>query len=161
MFKTIDKHKRHILLVQHAMFAFADILRDRALNHDNSKFQEDELTGYAQFELMPEGLGFGSDKYWAERAKLLKDNTCFELHAKRNDHHPEYYEDVHSMGLFALIEMVCDWAGATLTYNNGGNWTDTVLYNIERFDFSPEQRFVIAEVASFLEEQIPELREAK
>ena len=45
--------------------------------------------------------------------------------------------------------------------NNGGNWTDTVIYNIDRFGFSPEQRFVIAEVASFLEEQIPELKEAK
>ena len=161
MFKTIDKHKRHILSVQRAIFAFTDALRDRALTHDDSKFQEDELKGYTQFESMPEGLGFGSDKYWTERAKLLKDNTCFELHAKRHDHHPEHYENVRLMGLFALIEMVCDWAGATLAYNNGGNWTDTVIYNIDRFGFSPEQRFVIAEVASFLEEQIPELKEAK
>ena len=160
MFKTVLRTKLHITWVQRALFCFTDNLRDRAVIHDNSKFVEDELKGYARFEAMPEGLEYGSPEHRTAMTKVMKDNDCFKLHSIRNDHHPEHYENVADMGLFALIECVCDWAGATIAYGNAGVWNKTVEYNIERFGFTPEQQFVIRGTAQFLEEQIPELREA-
>lgn len=161
MFKTVFKNREHLFFVQSAIFAITDDLRQRALEHDRSKFREDELTGYSRFEALPEGLEYPSDEFKEARAKLLKGNDCFKLHTSRNDHHPEYYADVHSMKLPTLIEMVCDWAGATLAYGNGGTWASTVNGNIKQYNFSPEQQWVIREVADLLEEQLPKLKEAK
>lgn len=150
MIKTIGKTLDHINSVQGMMLAVISELSYRSGVHDRSKFNEDELTGYARFEDMPEGLEYGSDEYKAAMAKVMKDNDCFKLHCKRNDHHPEHYPDPKDMPLFAVIEMVCDWAGATLTYGNKGSFMDGVEQNIERYTFSYAQEWVIREVAELL-----------
>ena len=157
MFKTIAKIVNHISCVQRALLSVADELRERAIVHDQSKFREDELRGYLRFEDMPEGLVYGSDEYKAAMARVMKDNDCFELHSKRNDHHPEFYEDVRSMRLMALIEMVCDWAGAHLAYGNKSNWKDSVRHNIDRYGFDHTRQWIILEMADLLEQKIPEL----
>ena len=142
-------------------------LRQRALVHDASKFNEDELKGYLRFEEMPEGLEYGSDAYKAAMAKIMKDNNCFELHTMQNDHHPEFHENAHSgttvdiMGLFPIIEMVCDWAGAHVAYGNESDWFESVTYNTDRFKFSDAQKWVIGEVASLLYKEMPQLAEKK
>ena len=165
MFKTIEKTTRHIACVQDMLGFVVQELLARSQCHDRSKFTEDELTGYARFESMPEGLVYGSDEYKTEMAKVMKDNDCFEIHAGRNDHHPEFYDrhdlgySLHNMGLFQLIEMVCDWAGATLSYGNKGGWMNSVEVNLKRYKFNAIQHSIIRQVARFLEEQVPGLRE--
>lgn len=165
MYKTIAKIQKHISCVQEAMLHCVDELRKRLLVHDASKFQEDELTGYARFEDFPEGLEYGSPEYQAAMAKVMAGNNCFKLHSARNDHHPEYYDvpedgvDLSMMGLFPLMEMVCDWAGAHLAYGNTGGWLESVEVNIKKHDFSDSQKWVIHEVADFLRRRIPELRD--
>lgn len=150
MFKTIGKTLDHIDSVQLMMLKVMRELSDRLRLHDRSKFNEDELTGYARFESMPEGLEYGSEEYKAEMAKVMKDNDCFKLHCERNDHHPEHYEHPTDMPLCAVIEMVCDWAGATISYGNKGTFMDGVENNLGRWDFSEGQRWVIYEVAELL-----------
>ena len=124
MFKTVSKIVKHIACVQEAMTLFTKEIQHRADAHDASKFGDDELEGFARFEDMPEGLEYGSPEYEAAMAKVMEGNNCFELHAARNDHHPEYWDcpeqgvDVGMMGLFPLIEMVSDWAGAHKSYGN-------------------------------------------
>ena len=165
MFKTISKIVKHIACVQRAMTCVADEIRQRAFVHDASKFGEDELTGFARFEQMPEGLTYGSSEYEASMAKIMDNNNCFQLHAARNDHHPEYYDvpeqgvDLSMMGLFPLLEMVCDWAGAHLAYGNKGGWLESVEVNIKKHDFSDKQKWVIREVSDFLIRKIPEFRD--
>ena len=159
MFKTFLRNKLHITWVQRALFIFTDNLRERAIVHDNSKFVEDEARGYARFEDMPEGLEYGSPEHKAAMAKIMENNDCFVIHSARNDHHPEHYDKVSEMGLFALVECVCDWAGATIAYGNKGNWQDSVEHNIKRYGFTPPQVFVIRETAQYLEKQIPDLKE--
>ena len=116
---------------------------------------------------MPEGLEYGSDEYKAEMAKIMENNNCFELHSERNDHHPEFHENAYSgttvdiMGLFPIIEMVCDWAGAHLAYGNESDWFESVSYNIDRYQFSTAQKWAINEVAKLLYQGIPELSEKK
>ena len=167
MFKTIEKTAHHIATVQDMLGVIMQEFLIRAQCHDRSKFTEDELTGYARFENMPEGLLYGSDEYKAEMAKIMEDNDCFKIHAGRNDHHPEFYDrpdlgySLHNMGLFQLIEMVCDWAGATLSYGNKGGWMNSVNVNIQRYEFNAIQNSIIRETARFLEERVPDLREGE
>ena len=165
MLETIAKIQKHIRCVQEAMRHCVDELHNRAFAHDASKFQSDELIGYARFEEMPEGLEYGSEAHKEAMAKVMEGNNCFELHSTRNDHHPEHYEMSESdlpfvtqMGLFPLMEMVCDWAGAHLAYNNKGGWLKSVEVNIERHNFSICQRWVIHQVSDFLMRKIPELQ---
>lgn len=158
MYKTISKIVEHISCVQKAVLCFSDKLRQRAFVHDQSKFNHDELKGYLRFEEMPEGLTYDSKEYKDAMAKVMENNDCFELHAQRNDHHPEHYEDVRSMRLIALIEMVCDWAGAHMAYGNKGSWKQSVRHNIDRYGFNQIHQWVILEVADFLEQNMPELK---
>ena len=167
MYKTIKKIVKHVSCVQEALLHVVDEIRERALVHDSSKFDEDELKGYLRFEEMPEGLEYGSDEYKAAMAEIMKDNNCFELHSTKNDHHPEYWDyleagsDLGMMGLFPLMEMVSDWAGAQKSYGNKGGWHDSVEYNIGKYNFSENQKWVIREMSDFLGKKIPELKDQK
>ena len=167
MFKTIKKIAKHVSCVQEAMLHVVDELRQRAFVHDASKFEEDELEYYAAYERFPKGLEYGSKEY-KEAEKRLNvgiGSPGFSFHTSRNDHHPEHWDcpengsDIGFMGLFPLIEMTCDWAGAHLAYGNKGNWHESVRHNINRYDFDDKQKWVIDQMASFLANRIPELRE--
>ena len=159
MFKTIQKNLRHIACVQDMMQILVKDLSMRLLCHDRSKFSEDEMKGYVRFEDFPEGLEYGSPEHKAAMAKVMENNDCFEIHCTRNDHHPEHYENDSDMPLPAVIEMVCDWAGATLSYGNSGSWMKSVEHNIARHDFSEGQEWVIRQHAEYLHDRVPELQE--
>lgn len=150
MMKTAIKMYRHIASVQELMGNIVDNLRRRAFVHDASKFEEDEFKGYMRFEQMPEGLEYGSDEYKTAMQAVMENNNCFDLHSKRNTHHPEYHENVQEMPFLDLIEMVCDWGGAHVAYGNTGEWHDSVEKNIERYDFSDEQKWLIRQVANHI-----------
>ena len=164
MFKTIAKLISHVSCVQKAIMCVSDEMRQRAFNHDQSKFYEDELRGYLRFEEMPEGLEYGSPAHKEAIAEIMKDSKCFELHSAKNDHHPEYWDypengvDVGMMSVFPIIEMVCDWAGAHMAYGNTGSWQDSVEHNMKRHKFNEHQLWVIRDVAQFLGRKIPELQ---
>ena len=165
MFKTVKKIQTHISEVQGAILLVIGELQSRLLVHDASKFEQDELEGFARFETMPEGLEYGSEEYQAAMAKVMEGNNCFQLHSQRNDHHPEYYDvpeqgvDLGMMGLFPIMEMVCDWAGAHLAYGNKGGWLKSVMVNIEEHEFTDSQKWVIHQMSDFLMRKIPELND--
>ena len=56
------------------------------------------------------------------------------------------------MGLFALIEMVCDWAGAHVSYGNSGGWDESVSHNLSRYDFTEQQKWVICQTSNYLKD---------
>lgn len=154
MFKTLKRTADHIRWVQEMLLHIIDGLRTRMLLHDQSKFNEDEFKGYMRFEEMPEGLKYGSEEYKQAMAKVMKDNDCFKLHSARNDHHPEFYTDVKEMPLLAVIEMVADWAGAKIAHRNKGDWMESVQHNLDRWEFSEGQRWVILQMAGMLEHTV-------
>ena len=165
MFKTIAKFLKHIGCVQEAMEHCVAELQKRSSVHDASKFKEDELKGYTRFEEMPEGLEYGSEEHQAAMKKVMEGNNCFQLHSQRNDHHPEYWDcpeqgvDLGMMGLFPLMEMVSDWAGAHKSNGNTGGWLKSVEYNIGKHNFSDNQKYVIHQLSDFLMRKMPELQE--
>ena len=159
MYKTIAKIAKHIACVQEALLHIVDELRMRAFCHDASKFEQDELTGVARFEDFPEGLEYGSPEYEAAMAKVMDGNDFFELHAARNDHHPEHFGEVEKMRFQQIIEMVADWAGAHLAYGNTGGWHQSVEKNIAKHPFMPEQKWLIRDVSLFLSNRIEALQD--
>lgn len=154
MIKTVKRIHTHIKCVRNAIKVITDNLNYRADSHDDSKFEADELEYYSAYEKLPEGLKFGSEEY----KQALKELNVgvgtpgFNMHSSRNDHHPEYYEDVSDMGFLPIIEMVCDWNGAMRAYGNKQDWMESVDYNISRFDFNDNQIWLIKQVAEFLNE---------
>ena len=169
MKKTVKRVATHIVQVQKALAVVYGELQNRAIVHDQSKFKEDELEYYAAYEDFPEGLKFGSEEYKAaeKRLNVGVGSPGFGLHSSRNDHHPEFHENAHSgttldvMGLFPIIEMVCDWAGAHTAYGNESDWFESVDYNVKRFNFSDMQKWAIGEVATLLYQNMPDLSEKK
>ena len=73
---------------------------------------------------------------------------------KLNDHHPEYYNDCkNDMKLLPLIEMVCDWWGAT-AYTNGDpkpKFRADSAKNICYYGFDGYQKFVVERTRDFIE----------
>lgn len=163
MYRTIKRISEHIRSVQGMMKHVIDEIHHRSSKHDNSKYNQEELKGYIRFEDMPDGLVYGSDEYKEARAKVMENNDCFEIHSTINDHHPEYWDcpeggtDLSFMGLFPLMEMVCDWAGAYTSYGNTGTWMESVDYNVSRFEFNDKQKYIIYQFADFLQRKSPEI----
>ena len=162
MFKTVSRIAKHVRCVQASLFAVVSEVTNRGIVHDASKFEEPELKGYLRFEQMPEGLEYGSEEYKQEMAKIMKDNDCFEIHSSTNDHHPEYWINnggLENMPLFSIIEMVCDWCGAHTSYGNKSSWADSVTKNLQKYEFTESQRWAIYELAAFLYDRVPQLKE--
>ena len=152
--KQVAKISKHISSVRDMMQYVIAELQQRSLVHDNSKYELEELRGYMRFADMPEGLKYESDEYKEAMAKVMDGNDCFERHSQANDHHPEYYEKILDMGLFALIEMVCDWAGAHVAYGNSGGWEESVLHNVSRYGFTDYQKWVIGQTSNYLRDMV-------
>ena len=159
MDKTLNTITDHITCVQGMMSHILKNLDSRRLNHDHSKLRPDVFRGYMRFEDFPEGLEYGSDAYKEEMAKVMDGNDCFKIHAALEDHHPEHFEHVEDMGFLEIIEMVCDWAGATISYGNKGSFTESGVKNIERFGFTKAQTWLILQVADFLLKESEALQE--
>ena len=110
---------QHRYAVQRAMRAIIDPLIQRANEHDLSKFEPDELEGFARIRGVACEHPYGSDEY---RAALKAEKPTIERHYARNSHHPEHWDRPdHNigpgmMGLLDVIEMVCDWWGAWKCY---------------------------------------------
>lgn len=97
----ISRVKRHILL-------FIRLLLKRAETHDASKLEPYEFSLWKKMDEEP-FYPYGSPEY---NDKLKRNKPVFDLHYKRNRHHPEHYENGYmDMTLIDMIEMLCDWLG--------------------------------------------------
>jgi Family of unknown function (DUF5662) len=162
LFKTLATIAQHRAYVASAMQWMADVLRHRASVHDLSKYRPDELEGFARINRAAREHPYGSAEY---RASLKQEKPTIALHYDRNDHHPEHWERPdHNigpgmMGVFALLEMVCDWWAAWKVYEthrkpeDRASWQDNLERQRARFGetLASWQWHVIEDVAPLLE----------
>jgi len=88
-------------------------LKQRAEDHDLTKFEDEEAEGYykaipylRQHETLPADIQCAFDRAW-------------DHHKTKNDHHPEFYADgLLGMDFIVLIELASDWCAAMLRENN-------------------------------------------
>lgn len=133
-----ETHK-HVRKVQSYLNMFIQDLIHRGENHDNSKFEEPELTIFAENTEQLSKVQYGSEDYkkCLEFTKPARDN-----HYSKNRHHPEHWPNgVEDMNLVDLLEMLADWKAATFR-NKDGNIRRSISINSERYKFSPQLRTI-------------------
>lgn len=126
---------RHVQTVRKHINNFISALMDRGEHHDDSKFVEPELSGFAS---IGEKLGvteYGSPEY---KQLLVELRPTLEHHYSRNRHHTEFHKNgINDMTLVDLVEMLCDWKAAT-ERNKNGNIRKSIEHNAERYEMSPQ-----------------------
>jgi len=149
---------RHISFVKLALRKIGQDLEDRAAIHDLSKLSDEEFAGFARINKHARVHKFGSPEY---EEGMRQEREIIDLHFSRNRHHPEFFRDdpeapsVESMTFLDVIEMVCDWWGAGKGYDSTMPWFESVRRNLDSKGkyLSPEARWLVWQVAYFLDEQ--------
>lgn len=86
-------------------------LAKRAVIHDNSKFNNDEIELFIKIPRREDSIKDCS-LLLDDQKKLLK------LHWSHNSHHPEHFNDYHEMSEVDIIEMCCDWHARSQQFKN-------------------------------------------
>ena len=134
----------HIAEVQRLVLAIATELIERARDHDRSKLSSPELELFDEYTEKLATTTYGSDEY---RGYLEAMGPALGHHYRVNAHHPEHFENgIHDMTLVDLIEMLCDWAAATLRHEDG-DLDRSITQNRERFGYGPELERVLRNTA--------------
>jgi hypothetical protein len=112
----------------------ADLMR-RAVNHDASKFSEEEWPYFEAATEKLKGLTYGSEEYKQSLAEL---KPAIDHHNANNAHHPEFHpRGIDSMTLLDLMEMLADWKAATERHSDG-NLFRSIEVNEKRFNIGPQ-----------------------
>lgn len=142
--------RKHIEQVATFLSAFIGALRQRAIDHDRSKFEEPERSAYAVVIPKLAGLEYGSEEH-KKVLGLMK--PAIRHHQQSNRHHPEWHgraTGVAGMDLVDVVEMVADWKAATI--RSGGDFKKSLKVSLKRFGIGDELASVIANTAELFEE---------
>lgn len=141
---------RHILSVRALLAEAARELLERGDSHDESKLRDPEVSVFAEYTEILEGLVYGSDEY---KATLAQMKPALDHHYAHNSHHPEHFGDegIAGMNLFDLLEMLLDWKASTLRHADS-DLNESLKINTKRFDM-PEP------IVRLLDNTIPVIQE--
>lgn len=133
-----ETHK-HVRKVQRNLNLFVADLIHRGENHDNSKFEEPELSIFAENTSKLGQTVYGSPEY---KQLLVEVKPAIDHHYSKNRHHPEHWPNgVEDMTLVDLIEMLADWKAAT-ERNKDGNIRKSIEINSGKYNMSPQLRTI-------------------
>lgn len=133
-----ETHK-HVRKVQKYINAFVADLIHRGEHHDDSKFEEPELSIFAENTHKLGQTQYGGEEY----KKLLEEvKPAIVHHYSKNRHHPEHWPNgIEDMTLIDLLEMLADWKAAT-DRNKDGNIRKSIEINSAKFKMSPQLRTI-------------------
>lgn len=140
--ETLD----HIAAVGSWLSVAIDNLIERRLEHDTSKLEEPERSGFQAMtaDTRLKELTYGSEEY---RAVLREHQPTIAHHYAENDHHPEHWEaGVADMSLLSLLEMLCDWKAATARMKDG-DMAGSLNHNKQRFGIDAQLQVVLINTA--------------
>jgi hypothetical protein len=136
--KTLDECKldtlKHIKGVQKRLLKIANLLIERSMNHDQSKLEEPELSGFANAPDL-NSMTYNSPEY-NENLKKIQDTL--NHHYANNRHHPQHFKNgINDMNILDIFEMLCDWADSSKR-NKNGNLKFSIEQNANKFNISPQ-----------------------
>lgn len=131
---------KHVKKVRSYLDRFVKELLHRGENHDNSKFEEPELSIFAEKTYKLKDTEYGSEEY----KKLLEEvKPAIIHHYSKNRHHPEHWVNgINDMDLLDISEMLCDWKAAT-ERNKDGNIRKSLEINAQKYDIHPQLRKIL------------------
>jgi hypothetical protein len=131
---------KHVKKVQSNINLFVTNLIHRAEVHDASKFEEPELSIFAENTHKLGITEYGSDEY---KKLMLEVRPAITHHYSKNDHHPEFHKNgIDDMDLMQICEMLADWKAAT-ERNKDGNIRKSIEINSEKYNISPQLRRIL------------------
>lgn len=120
----------------------------RAIEHDFSKFSDEEAELFEKVTPILKKLTYGSQEY---KDYLAMIKPAIDHHYKENSHHPEHYENgVDGMNLMDLVEMFCDWMGAVKRHENG-DIQQSIVINQKRFQMNDQLVNIFKNTVDFFE----------
>lgn len=126
---------KHVDLVRNKLSIFIKELIDRGSSHDKSKFEEPELSIFAENTHKLSQVEYGTPEY---KVLLEEVKPAIEHHYSRNRHHPEFHKNgIDDMNLVDLIEMLSDWSAAT-ERNKNGSIRKSIEVNAVRYGINPQ-----------------------
>ncbi len=126
---------------------FITQLMKSVANHDMSKLFTPEKQAFDISTPRLNELEYGSIEY-QEALDDLK--PALDHHYANNAHHPEHFENgIAGMTLMDLVEMFCDWKGASMRHDNG-DFVNSIEHNEVRFDMSDELAEIFQNTAKAL-----------
>jgi hypothetical protein len=140
---TID----HIAKVQRNLLHVICMLADRSREHDASKLEEPELSGYESLRIRLADVEYGTDEY---KAALQECRDTIAHHYAHNRHHPEHWQlGITDMSILDIIEMLADWKAAGERTKNG-NLGHSIQVNVSRFSISEQLHAILINTAKEL-----------
>lgn len=137
-----SRTQKHIQMVRRNLEKFENFqgltlleLRQRGWLHDRSKFSDSEINAYTELTWCYHTHNFEQNE---EVKHLIAQGL--KNHALKNRHHPEAHEDVNSMTILDLVEMIADWTA--IAQENGKTscheWAEQNITN--KWSFSEEKK---------------------
>lgn len=134
----------HVRRVGNLMLDVIEKLQRRAMEHDDSKFSEEEFQIFAESTPKLKVLTYGSPEYDEARKDL---GTALDHHYANNRHHPEFHKNgIKDMDLIDLIEMLADWKAASERHNDGC-FSTSIIKNASRFEYDEDMMYLLARTA--------------
>lgn len=138
-----ETHK-HVRLVQHNLNLFVQDMIHRGEIHDDSKFEEPELSIFAGNGHKLKSVSYGTPEY---ENLLTETRPAILHHYSKNRHHPEHWQNgIEDMTLVDLLEMLADWKAAG-ERNKDGNIRKSISVNSARFKMTPQLRQIFENTA--------------
>lgn len=117
-------------------------------------------------KLIANGYVHDASKFWGvewehmapgqstvEESAKLKLKLAVQHHNRTNEHHPEYWGDIHLMPRLFLAEMVCDWKARSEEFGTSlRDWIDEQA--TKRFAFVKDEK-VYKEITEFVDMLCP------
>lgn len=133
---------KHVKRVGHFINLFVKELIDRSEHHDDSKFQEPELSGFARNTSRLAEVQYGTQEY-KDMLKSPEIKATVEHHYSKNRHHTEHWpKGIEDMNLVDVLELLADWRAAT-ERNKAGNIRTSIEENSQKYNISPQLRKIL------------------
>lgn len=134
----------HVRRVSALMMQAISGLQTRAIEHDDSKFSEEEFESFAAETPLLKSLSYNTPPYEEARKRL---GVALEHHYANNRHHPEFHPNgIQDMDLLDLIEMLADWKAATERHADG-SLARSLFQNAKRFKYNNQTAKLLARTA--------------
>jgi len=146
--RAVQVTQKHIERVRELLEAASLILEERAIAHDQSKFDPVESEPLQRMQDLIDAEGqapYGSAEYRRRTAIL---GPMLAHHYANNSHHPEHYDNgVDGMCLFDVVEMFFDWKAAS---ERGEESAMNIEAACKRFKVSPQLASIFRNTADRL-----------
>ena len=133
--EDLQKHKD---LIKNILYNFSFKLKERADNHDNSKYSNEEKDVFENVDNIKREDFDSYEQYFSYTKPLIQ--KALDHHYANNRHHPEHFKNgVEDMNLLDILEMVADWESSASCRN-------TILdtdYSFKRFNIEPQLQKII------------------